>query len=380
MSEDFDIKKYQKDENIKMNIILKNYVLIPATKIEGTIEITPKKDIKLKKNEHKILFKITQFEMVSYYADKIGGDKEEKSKNEDKIIIQKEIYHYFQQNLLKVGEKITIDFSFFLPGDEKSNFYPTFEFRKKRDIISIRHLLTIEMPSLETANSVGLIIGKLPKRQFEFEENNFSIVKTEEIKNYGKLEYKIMIPKASFPLNEKIPIQLYIDSSNLKKIKIDSIEINLERFIKIKLTINTKFWGEKADEKKKTIDSIKYEDEKIKEKMNICEALKIKKQEFNEQFITIFKNFDEEFLESQRMELTPSINSKLFECQYTISIIIIYLIPSKLLKDKTKEIEEKFEIDLYTLKPEIIDDFLSHYFNEKKNRFYNSPTENEKPK
>ena len=132
--------------------------------------------------------------------------------------------------------------------------------------------------------------------------------------------------------------------------------------------------------KKKTIDSIKYEDEKIKEKMNICEALKIKKQEFNEQFITIFTNFDEEFLESQRMELTPSINSKLFECQYTISIIIKYLIPSKLLKDKTKEIEEKFEIDLYTLKPEIIDDFLSHYFNEKKNRFYNSPTENEKPK
>ena len=81
----------------------------------------------------------------------------------------------------------------------------------------------------------------------------FSIVKTEEIKNYGKLEYKIMIPKASFPLNEKIPIQLYIDSSNLKKIKINSIEINLERFIKIKLTINTKFWGEKADEKKKLL-------------------------------------------------------------------------------------------------------------------------------
>ena len=136
MSDKFDIKKYQNGKNIEMNIILnnyelKNYVLIPATKIEGEIQLTPKKDIQLEKNEHKILFKITQFEMFNYDSKTFGGNKEEKSKDKDEIIIQKTIYHYFPDNPLKEGDITKIYFSFYLPGDEKEKFILLLNLKKK---------------------------------------------------------------------------------------------------------------------------------------------------------------------------------------------------------------------------------------------------------
>ena len=372
-----DVKKYQNDKNIEMNIILKNHVLIPATKIEGTIELTPKKDIKLKKNDHKISFKITQFEMINYDYESLGGDKEEKSKNKEAIIIEKTIYHFFPDNSLQEGKAIKIDFSFYLPGDENEKFYPTFEFREKNFLLYIRHLLTIEIPSFETSNSTGLIIGKLPKRQFEFEEKDFSIY-NEIVKDKEKISYKFKIKKASCPLDGEIPIKLDIDASGLKKLEIKSVEIILEQLLKVKwvLTSKIKPWGDKNEEKKITINNIKYEEEKIKEKMNIVETIKIKEDDipnFDEKNIERFIKFDEDFLEydKKRMELTPSVNTDLFLSEY--KLYVKFELNKKI--NSKNHVEKELVIDFYTLKPKIIDDFLEHYFNEKENPSFNSQDE-----
>ena len=370
MSEKFDIKKYQNDKNIEMNIILKKYVLIPATKIEGEIQLTPKKDIQLEKNEHKIIFKITQFEMFNYDSETFGGNKEEKSKDKDEIIIQKTIYHYFPGNSLKKGGETKIDFNFYLPGAEKENFYPTFEFKEKNYLLHIRHLLTIEIPSLETSNSIGLIIGKLPKRQFEYDENNFSIV-NELTKDNERITYKLRIQKASCPLDGEIPIKLDIDSNGLKNLEINSIKISLERLLKIKWQLTSK-----NEQIQKPVWGIEYKKEEIKEKKN--ETIKIKRDApiFKEGYeddvcIKRFIKFDENFLgyDNERKELTPSVNTDLFLCEY--KICIKFELNKKVNSKKTSENE--LVIDFYTLKPKIIDDFLKHYFNEKENSSFNSP-------
>lgn len=373
MSEKFDIKKYQNDKNIEMNIILKKYVLIPATKIVGEILLTPKKDIQLEKNEHKIIFKITQFEMFNYDSKTSKGNIEEKSKDKDEIIIQKTIYHYFPGNSLKATK---IDFNFYLPGAEKENFYPTFEFREKNFLLYIRHLLTIEIPSLETSNSIGLIIGKLPKRQFEYDENNFSIV-NELTKDNERITYKLRIQKASYPLDGEIPIKLDIDSNGLKNLEINSIKISLERLLEIKWQLISKImpWTDKKEQKKKDVWKIEYKKGKIKEKMNetikITDAPIFKERYEDDDWPKRFIKFDEDFLgyDEERKILTPSVNTHLFLCEY--KICIKFELNEKVNSKKTSENE--LVIDFYTLKPKIIDDFLKHYFNEKENSSFNSP-------
>ena len=236
----------------------------------------------------------------------------------------------------------------------------------------IRHLLTIEIPSLETSNSIGLIIGKLPKRQFEYDENNFSIV-NELTNDNERITYKIRIKKESYPLDGEIPTKLDIDSYGLKNLEINSIEISLEQLLEIKWQLISKImpWREKKEQIKNTIKRINYEKEKIKEKMNI----KIKRDEpifkegYDDDWPKRFIKFDEDFLgyDKERKELTPSVNTDLFLCEYKICIKF------ELNEKVNSTSENELVIDFYTFKPKIIDDFLKHYFNEKENSSFNSP-------
>ena len=142
---------------------------------------------------------------------------------------------------------------------------------------------------------------------------------------------------------------------------------------------NLKFWEEKEGEKENTMVGEKYKGDEIKKNvMNFLVNFEIDKDEFPS-FISEFDQqersevarkeikrfikFDENFVkrDERREFLIPSINTDLFSCEYKVKLHIS--IKNRTVSDKSEE----FIIDLYTLKPSIIDSMLEHYFNTQEN-------------
>jgi hypothetical protein len=377
MGNEFKKKYIMSNCNLDMNIKLKEYILLPGAKIEGTIELIPKIEIKIK-NEQKILFKLTQFQKYEFHKKGFSGEIEELSDNNDNLIIDKGITKYFSNNNL--NKKTKIDFSLNLPADEKKDFYPTFEFRKKDINIFIRHLLTIELPDLEIKNSTGIIISKLPEKQNMNIIDDSNIFVDESIKknifsksNNGKFFCKIRIKKLSFSFDEEIPIILDIDSSELIDLHIKSIEFILQKKIYVKGMLDYKLFNKM--EERIIMFSKKYQGAEVNKKhLTFYEKLKLDKSdlpEFNEEALERYIKFDENFIErdDQRKLLNPSINTDLFACEHKIKVNIHF---------NGYDINKYFVIDLYSIKPAFIDDFLKHYFIFEENPSFDKYNEKEK--
>lgn len=73
--------------------------------------------------------------------------------------------------------------------------------------------------------------------------------------------------------------------------------------------------------------------------------------------IARFIKFDDDFIERDelRFELNPSIKTNFFFCEYKVKLNIKF-------NKKLDEIKDEFLIDLYTLKPNVIDKNNEHYF------------------
>ena len=151
---------------------------------------------------------------------------------------------------------------------------------------------------------------------------------------------------------------------------IKSIEFTLEKILKITDQISFKFFGEDSRVKKITIFSKKYEDDEVKNKiMKFLENVEIDKNDLPEfvkkdnepkayaKEIARFIKFDDDFIERDelRFELNPSIKTDLFFCEYKVILNIKF-------NKKLDEIKDEFLIDLYTLKPNVIDKNNEHYF------------------
>ena len=378
MGNDFEKKYIMRNNILDMNIKLKEYILFPGTKIEGTIELIPKIEIKIK-NEQKILFKLTQFQKYEFCKKSFTGETEELSDNNDNLIIDKGITKYFSNDIL--NKKTKIDFSLNLPADEKKDFYPTFEFRKKDINIFIRHLLTIELPDIEKKNSTGIIICELPEKQNINILEDSNIFVDESIKknifsksNNGKFSFRISIKKLSFSFDEEIPIILDIDSSELIDLHIKSIEFILQKNIYVKGILDHKLFN-KMEERIKMF-SKKYEGAEVNKKhLTFYEKVKLDKSEwpeFNEGTLERYIKFDENFIErdDQRKMLSPSINTDLFACEHKIKINIHF---------NGYDINKYFVIDLYNIKPAFIDDFLKYYFIFEENPSFDNEKEKNNP-
>lgn len=388
MSDKFEEKNYKKDDKIELRIELDEYVFLPYYKVKGNIFLKKKdKDFKCYQKEVEIVYKVTQFQ---YYEN--PGSKGDKSKLKIDKITEKRTHKVCQNNFLENEESFPIELD--LPGDEIKNFYPSFEYRNKGFSLFVRHLLTIELPELNTSNSTGIIIGKLPEKinnilkVNDLESNCFRKVKKENIKkllsNKGTLEYDFQIKKLIYSLTEEIPVKAKI-SKDLKDIEIDSIELVLEKKLKIKQPAslqNLKFWEENEGEKEETMFKEKYKGDEIKKNnMSFSLNLEIDKDEFplfisefdqkeksevSKKEIKRFIKFDENFVErdERREFLNPSINTELFSCEYRAKLNILF--KNKTVFDKSEE----FIIDLYTIKPSVIDKILENYFKTHENPLF----------
>ena len=377
MSDKFE-KKYKKDDEIELKIKLKKYIVFPGSKIEGTIELIPKKDIIFKNNEQKILFKLTQFSKYECLTKDNTGKIEENSDSKEKLIIDKSTVKYFSNNVL--NKNMNIEFNLILPAEEQKEFYPTFEFRKKDICLFVRHLLTIEIPDLKTSNSTGIIICKLPEKGNVDISKDTNISKEEYIKalkimNRGKLTYQLSIKQFSFSLDEEIPIIFNINSSDLIDLEIKTIEFVLQKKLCVKGLLDFQFFNKK--EERIIMDSRKYEGDVKKKKLKFAGKLKLNEiPEFSEKEIQRYTKFDGDFIErdDQRMILNPSINTDLFSCEYKIKVNIKF---DSYLK---REISFGLVIDFYNMKPSFIDDYLKHIFIIKENPSFDNNLEENKNK
>ena len=368
------LEKYRKvSENMEMELSLDNYILLPDTKIKINIFLKPKYSFKLGTLDQKIIVKLTQFEKSEFQ-----NDDDLTTKIIDNLLIEKSYVKHFPDNIPK---KILVkDIELEVPSPNNNIFKPTFEFRKSDINIFVRHLLTVEIPGLEIMDSIGVIICKLPEKFYKIEKKNSNIFKDEHVntifglKNEGKISYNISLKKQIYNPKEEIPINICINSTELKNINVESIEVILQKKIIIyKFPLNIE---EKIVMDKQTFTELTFDKKIIK----INTQLKFSNKnipELTEKEIEKYTDFDENFLErdDNRTQLNPSMNGNIFKCEYKIKINLVF---DDIFR---KTIYEFFIIDiydLYNINPESIPDYLKQYFLIKENKIHNSLDEKDK--
>ena len=251
------LKKYRKvSENMEMELSLDNYILLPDTKIKINIFLKPKYSFKLGTLDQKIIVKLTQFEKSEFQ-----NDNDLTTKIIDNLLIEKSYVKHFPDIISK---KILVkDIELEVPSPNNNIFKPTFEFRKSDINIFVRHLLTVEIPGLEIMDSIGVIICKLPEKFYKIEKKNSNIFKDEYVntifglKNEGKISYNISLKKQIYNPKEEIPINICINSTELKNINVESIEVILQKKIiiyKFPLNIEEKIVMDKQSFTELTFD------------------------------------------------------------------------------------------------------------------------------
>ena len=368
------LEKYRKvSENMEMELSLDNYILLPDTKIKINIFLKPKYSFKLGTLDQKIIVKLTQFEKSEFQ-----NDDDLTTKIIDNLLIEKSYVKHFPDIISK---KILVkDIELEVPSPNNNIFKPTFEFRKSDINIFVRHLLTVEIPGLEIMDSIGVIICKLPEKFYKIEKKNSNIFKDEDVntvfglKNEGKISYNISLKKQIYNPKEEIPINICINSTELKNINVESIEVFLQKKIIIyKFPLNIE---EKIVMDKQTFTELTFDQKIIK----INTQLKFSNKdipELTEKEIEKYTDFDENFLErdDNRTQLNPSMNGNIFKCEYKIKINLVF---DDIFR---KTIYEFFIIDiydLYNINPESIPDYLKQYFLIKENKIHKSLDEKDK--
>ena len=368
MSEEFK-KKYKKEsENIQIDFSLDNYVLLPDSRVKCNIFLKPKFEFKLGRLDNEIIIKLTQFEKCEFK----GDNDDTKSKEKETLLLTKKFTKHFPEIMSK---KISIkDIEFEVPPYKNKMALPTFEFRKKETNLFVRHLLTLEIPDLEIIESIGVIICRIPDKIYKIERRNSNIFKDEAVNSYfglkseGKISYNLSLKKQVFNPKEEIPINVTINSTELKNLNVDSIEFILQK----KLNIHAFFFSseEKIIMDRRVLNNLKSDNKIIK----ISEQLKFENKdipELTKKEIEKYSNFNENFIErdDNRIQLNPTMNGNLFNCEYKVKINIIF---NNIFR---KTIYEFFIIDIYdiyNIDPESIPSNLKHCFLIKENIYFNS--------
>ena len=368
------LEKYRKvSESMEMELSLDNYILLPDTKIKINIFLKPKYSFKLGTLDQKIIVKLTQFEKSEFQ-----NDDDLTTKIIDNLLIEKSYVKHFPDIISK--KILAKDIELEVPSPNNNIFKPTFEFRKSDINIFVRHLLTVEIPGLEIMDSIGVIICKLPEKFYKIEKKNSNIFKDEHVntvfglKNEGKISYNISLKKQIYNPKEEIPINICINSTELKNINVESIEVILQKKIIIyKFPLNIE---EKIVMDKQTFTELTFDKKIIK----INTQLKFSNKnipELTEKEIEKYTDFDENFLErdDNRTQLNPSMNGNIFKCEYKIKINLVF---DNIFRNTKYEFFIIDIYDLYNINPESIPDYLKQYFIIKENKIHNSLDEKDK--
>lgn len=329
-----DIKKLE----YKINLEVNKYKYFPEDIIEGSINIQPNDNLNNKFISSDIQINFCLTEEISYYCEKYDYTYETISHyKEKKIYIIEEIIQNF--DFLKgysITYGLTVPFKFKIPKIEKSNkLLPTFNFIETDFQCYVRHKLIIEIKNKSNKCSVDIFIKK-PK--LENGNNYVKIFKDETIKKYflfnkGRLCYYIETFNYC-NYTSPLPIEFHLDKSELKNIKINSIELIINKIISIK-EINFLYTKKVAMKKIEIPDNLN--------NYQIIDNIILNKNEFPEISKNQLENkiygdndIDNDLIEKyKKFNYSPPLENLLFNCIYKLQIIIIFeesLIPDKIIE------------------------------------------------
>ena len=303
---------------------INQFKYFPEDIIEGLIDLKPSESLVNKIISDDILIKISLIQKISYYCEEYDLTYETISHfHENKInLIAEEINNYDYLKGYSINYGLNIPIKFKIPKIEKeNNLLPSFRFIETNFQCYVSHHLNIEIKDKSNICTTNIFIKK-PKMVNE--NKLITVFKDEIIKKYllfnqGRLSYYIETFNYCC-YNDSLPIEIHLDKTDLNKIKLKSIELNINKNISFK---DIKFSLNKIISKKEImISNIK--SNKIKEK------IAINKSEFPEiplNFVNneLFGEIDNNILkEIKKYNYSPPMDNIFFNCCYTLKIIFIF--------------------------------------------------------
>lgn len=227
-------KKYNQENNVKLNICLDKVCFSPGEFITGHLDIQPKAGlVEAILNDSSAIFKLTQFQQYHYIEGDIAKYVDEIS---DILNMNIDFSNFIGANIL-LG--INIPFSFQIP----LNILPTIFFGD----YYIKHFISFTMPGINAMRTLIIIIKGY--KIFNFENKLLKMpasgfgdfyMKPKGDYKGGKVSCLLNIPKNSFSYFEIIPFEILINCTELN-MEIKALKISIMKYI---------YFNDKKDHKK----------------------------------------------------------------------------------------------------------------------------------
>lgn len=235
----------------------------PGETIEGKFSISTNSEI-LDKKELKntnISFSLNQSTFFKVEEINFANNTIENKFDNNSKLIEQQIINYDELKNKIIENELELPFQFLIPPIQQSNsqvFYPSFRFISPKISCFVHHFLSIEIPGESNKYSQSIFINKIPNKNFEKKNNNNEELETQIFKeapvkkmklfNAGRLNYFIKIKKSIQYNEENIPIEIHLDQTELKNLKVKKINLSLKK--KLTLKKSARFFNEKISEKK----------------------------------------------------------------------------------------------------------------------------------
>lgn len=306
-----------------INLELEKFKYFPGDVIEGNINLKLKDTLINKNISEELIINYCLIENIYYYCEKEDYTYETVTHfNDNKIYeIKKEEINYDYLIGYSIAYGLIIPFQFKIPSFEENNdFHPTFRFVDDNFQCFVSHKLIIEIKNKSNKISKELFIKKTKMVK---DNNSVTIFKDEMIKKYflmniGRLSYYILTVK-SCSYNKPLPVEIHIDKTEIKNIKIKAIELSIKKNITIK-EINFTYNKTLITKQIKVSDDLSNTQFKEYLPFNKKEFSELNKEEFEKE---LNQNKDDNFLNHiKKYNFSPPLDNTLFKCSYMLTILI----------------------------------------------------------
>jgi len=315
--------KYNEEKEVKLNITLNKVCYLPGEQINGSLEIQPKNDIhETILNDINVTIKIIQIQYYSY----IDGEVINQESNENDILTENfDFINYKGANILS---GINIPFSIQIPLNIHASIIYYYN--------HVKHFLSVDFPGIKAKRTLMIIIKRFEKfsnenKLLRIPANAFGDFYKKKKSKYkgGKVTCLLKLPKNRFYYFELIPIEIYLDCT----------ELNMEvKTIILKLIMSI-YCNYKEEEKKhryslmnKELFTREYPVNNSTNKYEIKDYIQLQKDNnFNEFVSTIDKyclledmkiiEVDHKF---EKILLLPFCLGGLINSEYSFKVEIIY--------------------------------------------------------
>ena len=325
----------------KIEIKLNKIRYFPGEKIDGFIKVHSNDS-----DDFSNILESTDFNyMFTEKIIQISPKSCMKSYNLDERIIPCENF----QNL-DTSKDIQIPITYTLPDSLTLKFYPSFRYYSYEMKCLIIHSLSVEIPFLSNKTGVNIFIKKpkeeIKKNKNENKENNENHEKIDELnncvfkdefvkkvlKNKGRLTYLIKTKK-SIGYKEQLPVEVHINLTELKDIKISSCTFQLKKSIYL-YDSDGYYFGEFFE---KSYDIKKLDIKSGDKNYTIKELLTLPNTEFspltNEDIL-------KPKIKDGKANFTPPVKTELFSAFY--ELIVKINIKDTFVKDKKEVLQIDF--------------------------------------